>query len=53
MRIPSEESIRHLREVEYPPGTRLELVHMADPYAPVPPGTKGTVRLVDDMGHYG
>jgi hypothetical protein len=34
----------------YPKGTRIELVHMDDPYAPVPSGTKGTVKFVDDMG---
>ena len=34
----------------YPPGTRIELENMDDPYAPVPPGTKGTVTSVDDMG---
>ena len=34
----------------YPKGTRIELIHMDDPYAPVPLGTKGTVEFVDDMG---
>lgn len=34
----------------YPPGTRLELVSMADSYAPIPAGTKGTVDHVDDIG---
>lgn len=33
----------------YPPGTRIELSHMDDPYA-VPPGTRGTVKYVDDGG---
>lgn len=32
----------------YPPGTRLELIRMDDPYAPIPSGTKGTVDYVDD-----
>ena len=32
----------------YPPGTRLVLLNMDDPYAPVPSGTKGTVVHVDD-----
>ena len=27
----------------YPPGTRIELISMKDPYAPVPAGTRGTV----------
>ncbi len=34
----------------YPPGTRIVLGEMRDPYAPVPPGTRGTVKFVDDMG---
>ncbi len=33
----------------YPPGTRLELIDMNDPYAPVPSGTRGTVDFIDDM----
>lgn len=27
-------------KLNYPPGTRLELIHMEDPFAPVPPGTR-------------
>ena len=34
----------------YPPGTRIELINMKDPYAPVPSGTRGTVKVVDSMG---
>ena len=34
----------------YPPGTRIELINMKDPYAPVPSGTRGTVKFVDSMG---
>lgn len=34
----------------YPVGTRIELISMEDPYAPIYPGTKGTVAFVDDMG---
>ncbi len=33
----------------YPPGTRLELIDMNDPCAPVPSGTRGTVKYIDDM----
>jgi hypothetical protein len=33
----------------YPPGTRLELISMDDPQA-IPPGSRGTVDHVDDMG---
>ncbi len=35
---------------QYPPGTRLQLMSMEDPYAPVESGTRGTVKLVDDIG---
>ena len=34
---------------QYAPGTRVELVEMNDRQAP-PPGTKGTVVCVDDIG---
>lgn len=34
----------------YPPGTRIELLSMRDSYAPVPSGTRGTVKFVDSMG---
>lgn len=37
----------------YPPGTRIELISMDDPYAPVPTGTRGTVAYVDDIGQIG
>ena len=37
-------------KAKYPPGTRIKLIHMNDPFAPVPEGTKGTVRHVDDAG---
>lgn len=33
----------------YPPGTRIELIHMPDCSHPVPDGTTGTVEYVD--GH--
>ena len=35
---------------QYPPGTRIRLNSMHDPYAPVTPGTEGVVDLVDDAG---
>lgn len=36
---------------KYPVGTRIRLKRrMNDPYAPVPRGTIGTVKLVDNAG---
>lgn len=32
----------------YPPGTKLVLLSMDDPYAPIECGTRGTVVYVDD-----
>lgn len=37
-----------LYKKDYPPGTRIELIEMNDPYHPVLPGTRGTVDHVDD-----
>ena len=34
----------------YPPGTRVMLLSMEDPWSPVPSGTRGTVDAVDDIG---
>ena len=35
---------------QYPPGTRIRLNSMHDPYAPITPGTEGVVDVVDDDG---
>ena len=35
---------------QYPPGTRIRLNSMEDPYAPIRPGTEGEVDFVDDAG---
>ena len=48
--FPSREQIKALRE-RYPAGTRIRLIHMDDPYAPVPGGTVGEVQYVDDAGN--
>ena len=45
---PTREQVERLRQ-QYPAGTRIILHSMDDPQAP-PPGTKGTVSYVDDMG---
>lgn len=44
----SERALKLLRE-EYKEGDRVVLLNMDDKQAP-PPGTKGTVRCVDDAG---
>ena len=50
MSIIKEWQLKQLRE-EYPIGTRVELIHMDDPYnKKLVPGCKGTVRWVDDWG---
>lgn len=36
--------------LSYPPGCRLQLIDMQDDPQPIPPGTRGTVIQVDDLG---
>ena len=48
MNFPNREKVEELRRT-YPEGTLVELVRMNDDYAP-PPGTRGTVLYVDDIG---
>ena len=36
--------------LNFPPGTRLELISMDNDPQPIPPGTRGTVLGVDDAG---
>ena len=49
-RMISTEALQALRE-RYPKGTRVELVHMDDPYnRKLVPGCKGTVISVDSIG---
>lgn len=49
MKTIPKETLAMLRE-KYPTGTRVELVHMDDPYTSLTTGDKGTVKHVDDMG---
>ena len=46
--------LRRIAETQkklYPPGTRIELIHMGDDDPnPIPDGTRGTVTAVDDIG---
>ena len=41
--------VKFLKE-QYPKGTRIRLNSMSDPYAPLEPGTEGSVEMVDDAG---
>ncbi len=50
-RIPYKRTGRYIRQ-QYPVGTRITLHSMDDPQSP-PPGTKGTVSYVDDIGQIG
>ena len=44
-----ENLVKRMKE-QYPAGTRIVLDQMGDDPRPIPPGTKGTVRIVDDIG---
>lgn len=41
--------VKMIRE-QYPPGTRIQLMQMNDPYAPIASGEEGAVDFVDDAG---
>ena len=41
--------VQRMKE-QYPAGTRIELDYMGDDPRPIAPGTRGTVRVIDDMG---
>ena len=50
MRMISEAVLAAI-QARFPAGTRVELIHMDDPYnRKLVPGCKGTVLCVDDMG---
>ena len=50
MRFPNDVELKALRE-RYPAGTRIRLIQMDDAFAPVPPGTTGSVAIIDDAGN--
>lgn len=43
------EILKKLKE-DYPPGTKIKLIKMDDPYTKIRPGEEGTVIAVDDIG---
>lgn len=47
MGFPKKEVVDAVKK-QYPPGTRIVLVGMDDPYSKLQPGDRGTVRGVDD-----
>lgn len=49
MQFPNKQELAALRE-KYPPGTKIILHHMNDPFG-VPDGTIGEVVTVDDAGN--
>ena len=47
--FPSKDFVQAIKN-RYPVGARIMLDFMGDDPHPIPPGTKGTVRSVDDIG---
>ncbi len=47
--FPSRKEVERIRK-QYPAGTRIELISMDDPHAPIESGMQGTVDIVDDVG---
>jgi hypothetical protein len=45
----SRKEVESIKE-QYPVGTKIELISMDDPYAPIEAGMQGVIDLVDDAG---
>ena len=52
MSWPKREMVEKLK-AQYVPGTRVKLINMPNDPRPVPEGTEGTVKYVDDIGSIG
>ncbi len=46
----SRATIIEVLRMEYPSGTRVQLVSMNDTYRKLPIGLQGTVTIIDDIG---
>ncbi|MBZ4665242.1 DUF4314 domain-containing protein [Mahella sp.] len=47
--FPTRQQVERIKE-KFPPGTKIRMESMSDPYAPIPPGIEGIVDFVDDIG---
>ena len=47
--IPNPKQVERLQQ-RYPPGSRVRVDRVEDPYTTIPPGTEGTVFDVDCVG---
>lgn len=47
--IPKPRQVEAIK-TRYPPGSRVLVSNVEDPYTSIPPGTQGTVIAVDDIG---